>query len=97
MFNEFFQFLADLTGGLGRSNGEKSAMTFFFVFMCSILSGLACLLFFIFAAHGLYTNDELSVVTKNFSTACKLGLVALASGFVASRWFRVENHIDKDN
>lgn len=96
MLNSFLDFLASVSSGFGRSNEEKFAMTFFFVLMCATLCGLACILFLIFAAHGFYSGDELSAVTKDFKTSGTLGIVAMVSGYFASRWFREDTHFEKD-
>lgn len=90
--------IANLIGSLGRgvSNEESFAMRFFFFLIVTIGTGFGCLLFSIFALVGYRKGDELSSVIGDMKVAGILALLALVSGFITSRWFREDKHIEND-
>lgn len=96
MLDELLRLLGGVAGAVGSSREEKFAMSFFLSLMCAVLSGLACLLFLVFAGHGFYTG-EYSSAMDNLNVAGKLALVTMVSGYVASRWLREDKHANEDD
>lgn len=95
MLDDLVGLIAAITGGASRE--ESFAMRFIFSLIVTVCAGFSCLLFSIFAIHGFYTGDDMSSVIGDFKVAGILALVATASGYIASRWFREDTNLEKSD